>query len=216
MTKPVGTLFSALMLCAGMIPAHAGEAAPSAAANVAKAPIAAPALNPRSPATGASSATGASTTGAPSNSPAAPGEAVAALPSPLDPKKRFRRPAPLKRLTFSARQGFSLRMVSSQEVTAEIRNGAGRTLARGDYSLEAGDWTLRPRNLPPGLYTVMLRTGPQLRALRMKIEDSERGDGLPEWVLEKSLEKPLENAPESSGLEDVPSQQGAFVIPSPD
>lgn len=186
MTKPVGTLFSSLILCVWMIPVHAGKDAASAAASIAKPPI--------------------------TVSAAAPGEAVAALPSPVDPKKRFHRPAPLKRLIFSARQGFSLRMVSSQEVTAEIRNGAGRILARGAYTLDAGDWTLRPRNLAPGLYTVLLRTGPQLRALRMKIEDSERGEGLPEWVLEKSLEK----APESSGLEDASSQQGASVFPALD
>lgn len=132
--------------------------------------------------------------------PARPGNAVvsspgpAAVPSarapgaaPADPAKaRFRRPPPLKKLIFSAQDGFALRMVSSQDVTAEIRNGAGRTLARGAYTLEPGDWTLRPRNMAPGLYTVLLRTGPQLRAVKMKIEAKDRGQGAPEWVLEKS------------------------------
>jgi hypothetical protein len=194
MTKPVGILFSALMLCAWTLPAQGREASSSVTG---AAPLAVPAVNP------------APSAGTASKSPSAvPGDAVAAVPSPVDPKKRFHRPAPLKRLIFSAREGFSLRMVSSQEVTAEIRNGAGRTLARGAYTLEAGDWTLRPRNLAPGLYTVLLRTGAQLRALRMKIEDSERGGGLPEWVLEK--------APESSGVLDGSPQQGASVFPAPD
>jgi hypothetical protein len=186
MTKPVGILFSALMLTAWMLPAHGGD--PLAAATAA--PV--------------------RTEGAAGKSPSVvPREAAAAVPSALvDPKKRFRRPAPLKRLVFSAREGFSLRMVSSQEVTAEIRNGAGRTLARGAYTLEAGDWTLRPRNLAPGLYTVLLRTGPQLRALRMKIENGERGGGLPEWVLEKT--------PAASGPLDASPQQGAFIFPAPD
>jgi hypothetical protein len=127
--------------------------------------------------------------------------------APVDPKKRFMRPAPLKRLIFSARQGFSLRMISSQDVTAEIRNGAGRTLAHGSYTLEAGDWTLRPRNLAPGLYTVLLRTGPQLRSLRMKIEDSERGKGSPEWVLEKAVDSSAVEGPS-------PGVQGASLIPA--
>ncbi len=135
--------------------------------------------------------------------------AMKASPAPADPKQRFKPPAPLKRLIFSARQGFSLRMISSQEVTAEIRNGAGRTLARGAYTLEAGDWTLRPRNLAPGLYTVLLRTGPQLRALRMKIDDAERGKGSPEWVLEKAVD--------SSAVNEQPSSsRGASVFPAPD
>ena len=197
MTKPVGFLFSVLMSCAWLLPVHGGE------------PLAAPAGKPvPSPA-----AANASASKLPS---VVPGNAVAAAPAPADPKKRFRRPAPLKRLIFSARDGFSLRMVSSQEVTAEIRNGAGRTLARGAYTLEAGDWTLRPRNLAPGLYTVLLRTGPQLRALRMKIEDSERGEGLPEWVLAKASEKASDKAPESSGQPGGSSQQGAFIYPVPD
>jgi len=73
-------------------------------------------------------------------------------------------------------------------VTAEIRNGAGRVLARATYMLEAGDWKLHPKNLAPGLYTVLLKTGAHLRAMRMKIEDTERGPGSPEWVLEKVVE----------------------------
>lgn len=100
-------------------------------------------------------------------------------------------PAPLKRLTYSAREGFALRMVSNQDVTAEIRNGAGRTLAYTARTLEAGDWTLRPRNLAPGLYTVLLRTGPNLRVLRLEIQDSERGQGGPEWQLEKAADSTL-------------------------
>ncbi len=100
-------------------------------------------------------------------------------------------PAPLKRLTYSAREGFALRMVSNQDVTAEIRNGAGRTLAYTARTLEAGDWTLRPRNLAPGLYTVLLRTGPNLRVLRLEIQDAERGQGGPEWQLEKAADSTL-------------------------
>ena len=204
MTKPVGFLFSVLMSCAWLLPARAGE------------PLAAPAVHPV-PAAGAASA---SKIPAVVPGSAVPGDAVAAAPETVDPKKRFRRPAPLKRLIFSARDGFSLRMVSSQDVTAEIRNGAGRTLARGAFTLEAGDWTLRPRNLAPGFYTVLLRTGPQLRALRMKIENSERPGGLPEWVLakapEKASEKASEKAPESSGQRGASPQQGAFVFPAPD
>ena len=121
-------------------------------------------------------------------------------------RKLVRPPAALKHLSFSARDGFSLRMISNQDVTAEIRNGAGRTLARTAYTLQAGDWTLRPRNLAPGLYTVLLRTGPQLRALRMKIEDSERGKGQPEWVLEKA-------AVDSSQTQDPAAPRGAFLTP---
>ncbi len=121
-------------------------------------------------------------------------------------RKLVRPPAALKHLSFSARDGFSLRMISNQDVTAEIRNGAGRTLARTVYTLQAGDWTLRPRNLAPGLYTVLLRTGPQLRALRMKIEDSERGKGQPEWVLEKA-------AADSSQTQDPAAPRGAFLTP---
>lgn len=122
-------------------------------------------------------------------------------------RKPSRPPGPLKSLTFSAREGFSLRMVSDQDVTAEIRNGAGRTLARTAYTLQAGDWTLKPRNLAPGLYTVLLRTGPNLRSLRMKIVDAERGEGQPEWVLEK--------AAESSSADDPAAPRGAALAPDP-
>lgn len=150
----------------------------------------------------------------PGSPAAAGGPAAAAIPAkppgasaPANlVKARFKVPAPLKRLTFSAREGFSLRMVSNQDVTAEIRNGAGRTLARNAYTLEAGDWTLRPRNLPPGLYTVLLRTGAQLRSMRMKIEDSERGKGSPEWVLEKVVD--------STHVIDPSAQRGASVFPA--
>jgi hypothetical protein len=96
-------------------------------------------------------------------------------------------------------------MVSDQEVTAEIRNGAGRTLAHSSYTLQAGDWTLKPRNLAPGLYTVLLRTGPNLRSLRMKIVDAERGEGRPEWVLRKS--------DDSTRSDDPATPRGALLIP---
>lgn len=148
----------------------------------------------------------------PAASPAASRPAAApekASAKPVDPaRQRFQRPAPLKRLVFSAREGFSLRMISNQDVTAEIRNGAGRTLARAAYTLQAGDWTLRPRNLAPGLYTVLLRTGSQLRSMRMKIEGSERGEGSPEWVLEK--------AKDSAKTVDPSVQRGASAHPVSD
>ncbi|MBW8890533.1 MAG: hypothetical protein JF616_22500 [Fibrobacteres bacterium] len=108
-------------------------------------------------------------------------------------------PAPLKHLTYSSREGFALRMVSNQEVTAEIRNGAGRTLAFTARNLEAGDWTFRPRNLAPGFYTVLLRTGPNLRALHLKIGDAERGQGVPEWVVEKASDSTHAPAPSTPG-----------------
>ncbi len=108
-------------------------------------------------------------------------------------------PAPLKHLTYSSREGFALRMVGNQEVTAEIRNGAGRTLAFTSRNLEAGDWTFRPRNLAPGFYTVLLRTGPNLRALHLKIDDAERGQGVPEWVVEKASDSTRSPAPSSPG-----------------
>lgn len=147
-----------------------------------------------------------------------PGASLAVLPAPSanpDPSKETapRRltippraarlknppPAPLKHLTYSPREGFALRMVSNQEVTAEIRNGAGRTLAFTARTLEAGDWTLRPRNLAPGFYTVLLRTGPNLRALRLKIDDVERGQGRPEWVVEKASDSTRAPAPSTPG-----------------
>lgn len=107
-------------------------------------------------------------------------------PAEIARKRLLRKPAPLQHLNFSARQGFSLRMVSNEEVTAEIRNGAGRVLARASYTVEPGDWKLHPKNLAPGLYTVLLKTGAQLRAMRMRIEDTDRGPGSPEWVLERA------------------------------
>jgi hypothetical protein len=179
MARPVWIPFSAVLVCAFACRAGAADAkAPPAASGASAAPAAA--------------AGTAASGGDPSR--------------PVDyAKERVKRPAPLKRLIFSAREGFSLRMVSNQDVTAEIRNGAGRTLARTACTLEAGDWTLRPRNLPPGLYTVLLRTGPQLRSMRMKIEDSERGRGSPEWVLEKAVD--------STQSPDPSLQRGAALVP---
>jgi hypothetical protein len=140
------------------------------------------------------------------------GTAAVAQPASVVPGeiagKRVRKPAPLQRLIFSARQGFSLRMVSNEQVTAEIRNGAGRTLARASYSLEAGDWKLHPKNLAPGLYTVLLKTGAQLRAMRMKIDDTERGPGSPEWVLER--------APADSSAAPAAPDRGADSAPGAD
>jgi hypothetical protein len=138
------------------------------------------------------------------SAPAAPMAATEVPTRPLSIPPRALRlknppPAPLRHLTYSAREGFALRMVSNQEVTAEIRNGAGRTLAYTERNLEAGDWTLRPRNLAPGLYTVLLRTGPNLRALRLKIEDVERGQGRPEWVVEKAPDSTRAPVPASPG-----------------
>ena len=185
MTQPIGIPLSAF-LCAMAFAFTPSQAADAASA---RSPSAAKAAPP--------AAIGTART-----------ETADAAPAADLVKARFKRPAPLKRLTFSAKEGFSLKMVSNQDVTAEIRNGAGRTLARNAYSLEAGDWTLRPRNLPPGLYTVLLRTGPQLRSLRIKIEDSERGKGSPEWVLEKQGD--------STRVIDPSAQQGACVCPAPD
>ncbi|HLP40044.1 MAG TPA: hypothetical protein VK465_00935 [Fibrobacteria bacterium] len=91
--------------------------------------------------------------------------------------------APLQRLVFSRLHGFSLRLTRPEEVTAEIRNGAGRALVHGTFSLAAGDWSLRPKNLEPGLYTVTLWTGSRLRALRLSIPNSDKARGNPEWVL---------------------------------
>jgi hypothetical protein len=118
----------------------------------------------------------------------APDGAVAKAAVNRAQRLKTRPPAPMKHMSFSAREGFALRMIANQEVSAEIRNGAGRTLAFTSRTLDAGDWTLKPRNLAPGLYTVLLRTGPNLRALRMKIEDAERGGGKPEWVVEKAVD----------------------------
>jgi hypothetical protein len=111
-------------------------------------------------------------------------------------------------LFFSTNGGFALRMSGDQEITAEIRNGAGRTLAYTSRSLEPGEWTLRPRNLAPGLYTVLLRTGPNLRALRMKIEDPDRGHGPPEWVLEKAPDSTRAPEPQPRGAVRPPAVPG--------
>jgi hypothetical protein len=195
MTKPAGILFSAslaFLVMASALPALCDAPATAKGAATSK-----------ETATGPAGTASATTGTVAAVNPAPQGKPPK---SPIDPKTRFKPPAPLKRLIFSARQGFSLRMVSSQDVTAEIRNGAGRTLAHGSYTLEAGDWTLRPRNLAPGLYTVLLRTGPQLRSLRMKIEDSERGEGSPEWILEKAADS-------SAVREPSPAIQGAVLIP---
>jgi hypothetical protein len=189
MARPVWIPLSAVLLCAFACRAGASDAKtpPAEASATSVAPDA-----PSTSAATAAAAEKAASAGGPSR--------------PVDfAKERVKRPAPLKRLTFSARDGFSLRMVSNQDVTAEIRNGAGRTLARTACTLEAGDWTLRPRNLPPGLYTVLLRTGPQLRSMRMKIEDSERGKGSPEWVLEKAVD--------STQSPDPSLQRGAALVP---
>ncbi len=135
-----------------------------------------------------------------------PAAAANPAPSPQESaRKRLRKPAPLQHLNFSARQGFSLRLISNEQVTAELKNGAGRTLARGNYTLEAGEWKLHPRNLPPGLYTVLLRTGAQLRSMRMKIEDAERGQGSPEWVLEKSADNGAETVVPAPGATPGPT-----------
>lgn len=124
-----------------------------------------------------------------------------------------RPPAPLKHLYFSTSGGFALRMSGDQEITAEIRNGAGRTLAFTSRSLEPGEWTLRPRNLAPGLYTVLLRTGPNLRALRMKIEDPDRGHGRPEWVLEKAPDSTRAPEPQPRGAVRPPAVPGLASAP---
>jgi hypothetical protein len=174
-SKPAAAFILAFSLAA--IPVAAGEAAAPAAPAVPGAPAAVPA-----PAQGKTSA---------------PGPEVAQAAVNRAQRLKARPPAPLKHLSFSAREGFALRMISGQEVSAEIRNGAGRTLAFTSRTLEAGDWTLKPRNLAPGLYTVLLRTGPNLRALRMKIEDAERGEGKPEWVVEKAADSGSMRAPEA-------------------
>ena len=96
--------------------------------------------------------------------------------------------SPLQRLSYSARLGFALRMSKDEEVTAEIRNGAGRTLVHGQFSLKAGDWSLKPIQLEPGLYTVMLWTGSRLRALRLTIPNTGMERGKPAWVLAEMTE----------------------------
>src|SRR5690606_17609535 len=66
---------------------------------------------------------------------------------------------------------------------AEIRNGAGRTVLRGEFPMRAGDWSLTPRNMEPGLYTVKLWTGKRLRALRLEIPSAGKERGNPDWLL---------------------------------
>ncbi len=89
----------------------------------------------------------------------------------------------LRRLVYSHRHGFALRLSKDEAVAAEINNGAGRAMLHGQYSLKAGDWSLKPRNLEPGLYTVKLWTGKNLRALRLEIPAADTGRGNPEWMV---------------------------------
>lgn len=96
--------------------------------------------------------------------------------------------SPLQRLVYSSRVGFALRMAQDEDVIAEIRNGAGRTVVHGGYSLKAGDWSLKPMNLEPGLYTVMLWTGSRLRALRLTIPAAGKQRGKPAWTLARMTE----------------------------
>lgn len=91
--------------------------------------------------------------------------------------------SPLRRLVYSAEHGFALRLTEDEDITAEIRNGAGRTLVHGMWAVKSGDWSLKPRNLEPGLYTVMLWTGSRLRALRLTIPETDKRRGKPAWVL---------------------------------
>lgn len=91
--------------------------------------------------------------------------------------------SPLRRLVYTSAHGFALRLTEDEDITAEIRNGAGRTLVHGMWEVKAGDWSLKPRNLEPGLYTVMLWTGSRLRALRLTIPESGKERGKPAWVL---------------------------------
>lgn len=100
----------------------------------------------------------------------------------MDPAKKL---SPLRKLFFSSERGFAMQMGDQEEVIAEIVNGAGRAVLRGQFNLEAGGWSLRPKNLAPGLYTVHLWTGSQLRALRLDIPATERNGGAPGWNLDK-------------------------------
>jgi hypothetical protein len=93
--------------------------------------------------------------------------------------------SPLRKLYFSSERGFAMQMGETEEVIAEIVNGAGRAILRGQFNLDEGGWSLRPKNLAPGLYTVHLWTGSQLRALRLDIPSTERNGGAPGWNLEK-------------------------------
>jgi hypothetical protein len=97
------------------------------------------------------------------------------------------RQTPLVRLNFSSDSGFAISLRHEEDVVAEVINGAGRTIARAGYALDAGDWVLRPHALPVGLYTVKLWTGSRLRALRMNIHNQVKpkpGDKLG-WTLER-------------------------------
>lgn len=91
--------------------------------------------------------------------------------------------SPLQRLVYHTDVGFALRLTKDEEVTAEIRNGAGRTLVHGYWEMQAGDWSLKPKNLEPGLYTVMLWTGSRLRALRLNIPETGKERGKPQWTV---------------------------------
>lgn len=129
----------------------------------------------------------------------------------LDPKKPM---TPLRKLLFSSEKGFSLQMGEDEEVIAEIVNGAGRAVLRGQFNLNEGGWSLRPKNLAPGLYTVHLWTGRQLRALRMDITAVVRDQGKPAWILEKLPEGDLSAwgpAPVDSLRAEKPDYQPAAV-----
>jgi hypothetical protein len=100
----------------------------------------------------------------------------------VDPARKI---SPLRKLYFSSERGFAMQMGETEEVIAEIVNGAGRAILRGQFNLQEGGWSLRPKNLAPGLYTVHLWTGSQLRALRLDIPSTERNGGKPGWNLDK-------------------------------
>lgn len=91
--------------------------------------------------------------------------------------------SPLQRLVYTARHGFALRLSRDEQVVAEILNGAGRTVLRGEFPMPAGDWSLKPRSMEPGLYTVKLWTGRSLRALRLEIPSAGKERGNPEWLI---------------------------------
>jgi hypothetical protein len=93
--------------------------------------------------------------------------------------------SPLQRLVYTARHGFALRLSRDEQVVAEILNGAGRTVLRGEFPMAAGDWSLKPGGMKPGLYTVKLWTGKRLRALRLEIPAAGKGRGNPEWLLSR-------------------------------
>lgn len=232
MYQPFGSrsaIPAAFLLLAYAFPLHAGAPAsgqkPVSAAPAGEAPGNGTQAGAAAPAGAPNAGPVAGKSGEPAPVPSAPVAMAPASvshagPTPeqrlLIPPRVFRlkgapkAPAPLKRLTYSAREGFALRMVSNQDVTAEIRNGAGRTLAYTARNLEPGDWTLRPRNLAPGLYTVLLRTGPNLRVLRLEISDAERGQGGPEWLLEKAADSTLAPGVLPRGARRAPSGNRAL------